>query len=682
MRLIKIFLVILSLSITACTDAQIHPRFITSQQGSIPKPNYGILSGVEAVLESHGLEYNTANQYGTVASNGEVTVWNSMSPSPLGRNFGPVGGNQAATLQIVNGIRVIECNGTVSLRSNSATTTWNFLHYNAVFANMRWSITMLVRLGFGSDPGEAYSLIGDNGGSASRKGITDYYDDRNTNNNTFGTQIAKGTSGFISNSVDANKITPNEWHIYTMTFDASQSAANRQKFYIDGVQASITVTSASTAVAITPTYNLELLASGNLLLPTAGQVSNVIIQSVVENSTVQGDFINSLLPWKNALSADLAVNSAGVGNGGRTRLYATVQGDLTKYYIGAFVLQDPTDLNTLVRIYRVGSDHIPDASCKIVSERSTDRGLTWGSTVDFYDPDGAGILATGDMSAGYASNGRLWVACEVRTTTGTNMLPFYAKVLYSDDDGATAATVVDITSQIPSDGLADLYAFHGQIVETHTGRLIFPFYKLNADALTSANYNFKCDGTCGTGSNWTTTTVRSPGATYINESNMVEVNSGATYRLIQYIRDESTLEWRCYSSTDDGATWTDHGAVNFGESFSTASPGNFSKFTINGQSVVAYYYSDRGGPRSLKAIYAKETSLAVVSAITAFDTDTKIFVYPDQLSYGSVVHPYGTLYGVGAYMRDPGPFTGTENKLVTITTQTNNLGVITSELGL
>lgn len=673
-------IVILSIGLISCTEAQIFPRFVTSQSGAIPKPNYGILSGVELVLESHGLEFNATNLYGTTSGTGSITTWNSLSPSPLGRNFGAQGATNGATLQVVNGIRVIECNGTASLRSGSA-ATWNFLSYNSTFANMRWTIHMLARAGFGSDPGEAYSFIGSNGGSAARKGITEYYDDRTTNNNTLGTQIGKGTTGFISNSVDANKVTPNEWHVYTWTFDASQTAANRQKFYIDGVNVAITVTSASTAVVTTPTYNLELMASGNITLPTAGQISHVVIQSVVENSTVQSDFINSLLVWKNALSADYSVDAAGNPSGGRSRLYNTTQGDLTKYYFGGGVFANPTTPGTLVKVYRVGSDHIPDASCKLVTQKSTDYGVTWSAERDFYDPDGAGVLAAGDLSCGFDPSGRLWVANEVRTTTGTDMKPFYAKVIYSDDNGDTAGTVIDITASIPADGI-DLFNFHGQFIKTHTGRYIFPFYKVNNTASSSANYVMYCDAGCTSAGNWNYSTTRAPGSAYINESNMVEVTNGGTNRLIQYIRSDVTFEYNAYSSTDDGATWTDHGAQSFGETFTTASPGTFSKFTLNGQSVVVFYYSDRGAARSLKSVYAKETSLATVSATTSFDLDTKTFVYPDQLSYGNVAHPYNNIFGVGAYMRDPQPFTGTENKFVTITTQTNNKDLIISELGL
>lgn len=632
---------------------------------AIPAPIYSILSNVEGAWETQGLRVNTTNSYGVISAAGGLTTWTGLTPGPTDRTFSQASGTINAKLVAVNRVFVLDCNGITALLSNGS-SVWNFLHYNATFANLKWTIHILCRIGFGGQPGEFYGIIGNSGATQSKKGISIYYEDRASNNNRLITQIAKGTTGLISSSSDDNKVTPNEWHIYTWTFDGSLTAANRMKYYVDGTQVAITVTSASTAVVTAPTHNLQVFATGNDNGTTAGQISNVIIQSTVETDAVRNAFIQSMIPWKLELSAI---------RGALTHIYNTEQGNLTRYYINGCVLQNPTSPGTLIKLWREDDGHIITSTGTLQLQKSTDYGLTWGAQSTFYDP--AGALAPNNFSAGYDASGKLFVITDVHTTSAGDGTPYYCMLLTSTDNGDTSPTAIDITASLASDGLS-FFNCWGQLIVTHTGRLIAPYYKLDSGAANSACYVLVSDDS---GASWTSKTVKASSSTYHNESNMVEVNTGATYRLIQYIRSEVTFEYNCYSSTDDGNTWTDNGAQSLGESFTTASPGTFSKFVLNGQTIVCFTYSNRGAARQLKAIYGKATSLAG-NPITGMDTDTRTVIFPDQVAYGTVCHPFNSLYGIGCYMREPATFTGTENKLITIYTSTNQEPTIISELGL
>lgn len=631
-------------------------------------PDYASLSSVAAIYDSTGLVAGANNDYGQVDASGNIGAagWKSIAPGPTGRDMLPIqsaGETAGLSIQTINGITVLDGNGYARLKNTGGSANFNFLHYNATFANLKWTIHMLVRPGFGADPGEFWGLIGNNATSPSQKGFSLHYDDRNTKSDALAHTLSKGSAGAISTSSDNGIITPNTWQVITLKFDGSLTAANRFKALVNGVAASLTVTSASTAVVTTPSFDLELFASGNGVGIMTGQMSHCVIQSTIDTSEVEAAFINDLIAWKSALSIE---------NNTRLHVYNTFQEDLTKYYLSTTLAQNPTSQDVIVQLFVDGTSHTGDDAKQLSMRKSTDRGVTWSAKSTVYSP--VGSLMVQDMGAGYSANGRLHAVVDVHTNSaGSFTSPHSLIYLYSDNDG-TSWTTVDLTATLPSDSLA-AFRVYTNIIE-NDGVLMFPMYKLTdeGDFTNSANYLYRStDG----GANWSVITIRASAAAYINESTIIALS---TTKLIVISRTEASGEWTLFESLDNGLNWTNEGAWNVGENFPTAGPCRLKNFVHNGVPVTVCYYPNKNG-RLYKAVYGKTSDL-VTDSITGWNTTTKTIIVPDFLHYGSVCHYNNDLNAIGSSAREPNPQTDTENKLITYYLPTNHEATLESALGI
>lgn len=629
-------------------------------------PDYASLSNIEGIWDSTGLVANTTNSYGVVGATNQrlLTSWKSIAPGPTGRDFTTAGTAGNISMTMVNGVPVIDNLGAGLLRHASGAATWNYRHYNATFANLKWTETFCLRAGFGSNPNAAYGVIGNNGGSQGAKGASFFFDDRVAvpASNRMTHQITKGTAGFISTCTTDDVATFNEWGILTLVFDGSLTAANRFKAYWNGVQVTLTVTSASTAVVTTPTYDLELFATGNGALPMNGQMSHVILQSGVASTEVRQAFEDSLIPWKNYLN-----RTDSTPWGDKYHIYDDLA-ETGNYYLSTSLCQNPTNLDTIVMIFADGTAHTGDSTKKLSIRKSTDRGKTFATKTDVYDP--LSTLQVQDMGAGYSANGRLHVIVDVHTNNaGTIDDPHSLIYLYSDDDG-TSWTTVDLTSLLPSDSLAT-FRVYTNIIENN-GVLMFPMYKQADEGVTTSSANYLFRSTDG-GANWSVITIRASGGTYINEPTIIALNST---KLIVIARNEATKEYTLFESNDNGLTWSTVGDLSFGEAFGTAGPARLNKFTENGTEYVVCYYPDRQN-KLLKAIYAKTSDL--ITSSSDFDTATKTTLVSDHFHYGSVCHPWGDRSAIGSYANEPTTVTLTENNLTTFYVPTYHIdGVITT----
>lgn len=636
---------------------------------SLPEaPDYASLSNVEGIWDSTGLVSNTNNDYGQVDSSDNIGAagWKSIAPGPTGRDMLPIqstGETAGLSIQTINGITVVDGNGYALLRNTAGKANWNFLHYNATFANLKWTIHMLIRPGFGADPGEFWGMIGNNAASSQQKGFSCYYDDRNTKSDALVHAIGKGTAGAISTSSDNNIITPNTWQVLTLKFDGSLTAANRFKALINGVAASLTVTSASTAVVTTPAFDLEIFASGNGVGIMTGQVSHYVIQSRIESAPIETAFINSLIEWKNALSAD---------NNTRLHVYNTFQEDLTKYYLSTSLVQNPTDQDIILQIFADGTNHVGESTKQISMRKSTDRGLTWSAKTTVHSP--VGTLFPQDMGAGYSANGRVHVITDVHDDGGSGAAsPHTLVYLYSDDNGANWTTV-DLTSTLPADSLVG-FRCYTNIIE-NDGVLMFTIYKFTDEGTFTNSANYLYRSTDG-GANWSVVTIRASATDYINESTIIALS---LTKLIVISRNEVSNEWTLFESVDNGLNWTSKGALNFGEGMGTPGPCRLKSFVHNSVPVTVCYYPDKSN-RLYKAIYAKTSDL-VSNSITGWNTSTKVIIVPDFLHYGSVCHYNNDFNAIGSSAREPNPQTNTENKLITYYLPTAHEATMESALGI
>lgn len=612
------------------------------------QPNYSLLTAgsFRGVIDATGLRTGVANGYGTVNSADSISGVNGIAPGPV-IGFADNGVTGGIVRRVsVNGISVIEMQGTRWLRSTAAASTWDF--FSHPFASIRWTVTILMRCGFGDNPGDLKGFLGTNGSSTAQKGFAIWSEDRDTiQSNSISHNITKGTAGAISTSGNADQMVPNTWDVWRFTFDSSLAAADRFKAYRNGSQVTTTVSSASTVTVATPTNTLEIgnVGGGSAVFPFVGQMSHVIIQNVVELTATADAFEATLQPIRVALSNFDNTYS---------HPYNFVQGDGTRYFIGINQAVDPTTPGKIMRVHREGDSHLADASSQTKWSLSIDYGLTFTTPAVIIVPPGSEIM--GGMVAGYSSTGRFWIVCEYRTVGGAGEEPFSTHALYTDDDGANW-TESDITASGPSDGLPR-WSFYGSMLETSTGRLAFSFYKWNSGFASSANYLMVTDDD---GATWTFKTVRAPAASYLNE--MATVIAGT--RGIIYIRNDVTKEWTCYSSTDNLDTFSNDGDVSLGEAITNASPGIFSKFQLYGVGVIAFWYPVRDVPESFKVVFGKESTLEATP--TAMDLDTKVTLRARIVHYGMMCHPYGDLYSVGGFAEDPvvNPYLN-ENRMISL----------------
>lgn len=257
----------------------------------LPITIYDKLASLQFIAAWRGLVSNTTNDYGVVNGSSQVTTWKSILPGPTGRDFtGTAGG-----IVLGDGL---EFDGTKRL-ANSTATNWNFLQYSSAGeSDMNYTIYFKSKFGTSSNPNDAYGLIGNNGSSAGNKGIALFYDDRSGSSQSDAIRflIAKGSAGFIIDFHNQNMITPNAFAVFCLEVDLSQSTNNNKvKFYINNVLQSTTVTAYNTGVQITSTYNIQIGATGNDVLPFIGSVKDIIIQNAIDLPSVRTNFTQALI---------------------------------------------------------------------------------------------------------------------------------------------------------------------------------------------------------------------------------------------------------------------------------------------------------------------------------------------------------------------------------------------------
>jgi len=301
---------------------------------------------------------------------------------------------------------------------------------------------------------------------------------------------------------------------------------------------------------------------------------------------------------------------------------------------------------------------------KICKQLSTDKGRTWAAEATLYDEDAAGAYAVQDGEWGYDTAGRLhgisdWHTA-IATAGGTHKLLYH----YSDDDGSTFTTS-DITSIVPSDSLVAFRA-HGRIIENN-GYLFACLYKCTEEDDGTQFANYVLRKPIGSSTTWTAFTVRAASSAQYSEMSIEALDSST---LIVVIRDGTTAEWRQFTGTSDGTSWVDNGALTVGESLTVASPPLLTSFYISAASqknvrVIALWTLNKT-TNEVKVTYGLASSLAA-SNVSGWDTDTKFVVVDDTqiVHYGKVCHYNQNMNAIGAFAREPSPFTGLENTLIT-----------------
>ncbi len=627
------------------------------------------------ILDATGLRDNTDNTYGQVTA-GAVQIMKGIAPGNTGLTFsanavGALGESSAFKFQ--DGY--VEYPGYAYLKSQQ-TAQYDPLSYNTPVGNLKNTIHMVLRMGQEDIVNFLYGFFGNNAGSAGNRGTSTSFEDRPniSRSNGLTSTMSKGTAGFIIQNVPDNLITPNVPFVYSEETDMSQAAANRRKHYINGVLFAYTAVSPSTAVTTQVLIAFDIGAVGGGAAPLRGWFSHFIWQPGIESSGVFNAFVQSLMPYTRKSNSNYFYTVD------ESKVYTVTHTLATagQYYFVQGLLRDPANANLIYKIYHNGTEHVEADDKKVSAQISTDGGRAWGAEFDVYDDDGAGTYAVQDGEWGIESDGTIHGITDWHTTIAS---PGGAhKLLYHRGANIASLTTFDITSILPADGL-NAFRAHGEIIEGGDGYLYASLYK-TTDENSSVNCaNYVLRKPVGASTTWTVFTVQANSTLRVNEMSMVALDAST---LLVVSRNETTGEWNQFVGTSNGSSWTDQGALTFGESRTTGSPPLLNKLQINGVDVIEAVILDKdSGTKTAKVVYGTAANL-IANGLTGWDLDTKTTFYSSTaiLHYLRLLHKTGNMNSIGAGALEPVPPTLTANSLVTFHGPAFRYYYIKTELGI
>lgn len=634
---------------------------------------YGQLTNIELVLDANGLATGVNNSFGEVDGSNNIVSWKGIAPGTTGRDFSVIG--SGVTFDPTT--KSIAFNGSGRLRSTGAASVYDFLSYNAVYTNLKWSAFFVCKIANSIMPSNVqYGLMGSNGTSSASKGAAIYYTNNSTMESALQAWISRGTSANYLGRIFCPGTAPsNQLCVITVTFDPSDANGNFIRTYLnDQVFLGFEQLDNNTSPVTTPTYALEIGGCGNSIFPLVGNIKKVILTSSATSYT------NVITTVRLLMNENNIIRSRTSDYLNISLMPAQFQTDAdADYKLSGVMSQDPTNPQRVFAAYTKGTGHLFNTARKVVGRRSLNKaieGVSFGSITTIYDPTDPEAVC--DLGGGFDQNGVMHLFTDLNTSFSAGG---YVGVrhLYSSD--LTSWTNTDITASLPSDGLLAARMYGNMI---HVGGVwMKPFYKFADEGVvtSSANYIFRSTD----GINWTAVTVRASGATYINEATIFWLGGNNVGYLA---RNESTLEWSLSLSTDLGATWDAFTDVTFGETVaSSASPAMVKSFTHNGVLVIAAYIENRPNDKAF-IVYGKASDI-VASRGSGFDLGTKICWWqadlaPYHLHYGDVAHLDGTLKAVGIFAYDifPPSGPGTLNEMRIFTMPTWHVALIESELGI
>lgn len=636
-------------------------------------PDYAGLTNVVFHSRAENLVTNTTNSAGVVDVSGNITK--IISTHTTTHEFDSNG--TAPTLSGSGVNKSMVFGGAGRMRHNGLNSVWNAFHHNATLANLKTTIHGVVKIGTGSNPNAIYGVCGNNGASTNNKGISIFYDDRSSTGrrNFISHQITRGTNAVVITFMHNNNVfIPNQWVDFWIEIDKSKDSQQETRLFLNGHEYTVGNDVDSNITVTGPTFAMEIGGCGNATITAVMELKEITFMTGVMTDAFRTEFIrNRMNKYKPTILAH-SVDSIPLV----FRYRQTYTLSESRYYLPLVVCQNPTALDTIVAVFKDTTAHTFDSGGKISMIKSIDRGLTWSSKTTIYDP--ASTPAPMSVSAGYSANGRLHLFIDVHTAVD-NTSTDTAEYWYSDNDG-TSWTSTDITSIMPADSLAT-YRFTDRIIE-NDGVLMGGFYKFTAegDFTESAIYIFRStDG----GANWSSVTVKAKSTTYRNEISIVGLSST---RILAVVRDEVTHEWHQYlSAADNGATtFTDVGAVTFGETLTRESPPSLRKFQISGSDVIACDYALRDRDQ-MKTIYGLPAGL--ISGVSGWNNQTRHINYMGaaevHLHYGTTINPYNDFRSYGIWCKDEFPSSGgggTVNELAGFRSNSIQYSTVKSLLGL
>lgn len=339
------------------------------------------------------------------------------------------------------------------------------------------------------------------------------------------------------------------------------------------------------------------------------------------------------------------------------------------YFLSAGIDQMPSTRNRLIGYFSDGDEHNVEATKHVTVRISTDMGRTWGAANTVYDPSGS--LAIQDLGGGFSRTSvhHIFTAL-VDASSVTPETIIYLR----STDGGVSYSATDLSSILPSDGLA-AYRALGNMIDVN-GILMMPFYKALGEGNPSQSANYLLRST-DDGVTWTAITVRAKGSSYYNEGTIAYLELGY---VIYLARNEITSEYRQFMSTDYGLTWTDQGDQSLGESFSFAGPCRMTSFKIESIPVIACYYTDRGA-NITKVVYATAANLRN-NGLTGWTTSTRTTILNTGIRahYGGFLQYYNNMNCLMLSAYENGDLT--VNSLISVMVLSTQYSSVKTALGL
>jgi hypothetical protein len=605
---------------------------------------YGSLTNIQLVLDANGLANGVNNSYGEVDGSNNIVSFKGISPGGILDTFGVIGSG----LTFDPTTKSIAYNGSGRLRSTGAASLYDFLSYNAVYNNLKWSAFFVCKIGTSIMPTNVqYGLFGNNGSASANKGAAGYYANNSSMESALLSFITRGTSAQYLGRIFVPGGGPsNQWCVVAFVFDPTEGSQNYVRIYVnDQTFLGFEQLGNNTSPVTTPSFPLEIGGVGNGGLPFVGNIKKVIITS---SATSYVNVITTIRLLMNENNITRVRTSDNLNTTLVPAMFST--DDEAAYKLSAVFSQDPTNPYRVFLAYTKGTNHLFNAGRKIVGRRSLNKaaeGVSFGNINNIFDP--VDPQAVADLGGGFDQNGIFHLFTDINTSFSAGG---YVGVRHIYSSDLSSWTNTDITAALAADGLLAARMYGNMI---HVGGVwMKPYYKLTDEGnfTQSANYIFRSTD----GINWTSVTVRAPAATYINEASIFWLGGNT----IGYLaRNEVTLEWSLSISTDLGLTWDAFTDVTFGETVSASpSPPMVKTFTHNGVLLISAYVTNRPDNKAF-VVYGKAADI-IASRGAGFNLNTKICWWqtdldPYHLHYGDIIHIDGTLRAVSAYAYDTFP---------------------------
>lgn len=314
-------------------------------------------------------------------------------------------------------------------------------------------------------------------------------------------------------------------------------------------------------------------------------------------------------------------------------------GTAGRYYLSSLLHQNPTNKSVVIHTYTDGDYHTDDPAKKIVYRKSTDRGETFGSQANIYDPTDSTMFVQ-DPGIGYDRRGRLHVLADCHESFSPGDA-HALRYLYSDDDAATWSSPVNIT--LPSNGQAGFRPY-GRIIDVG-GVLMAPvyFFTDEGDFTTSSRYVLR---STDRGANWTWIEVETTVSEYINESELLDVTNDIIFMVSR--QEPTPHQFIMYKSLDAGLTWSRIGQFGTSVTMTISAPCRLHKFRWDDGTWMCVMYFTNKSTATVYAIYGKLSNgiegglgLFNVNSLIQLRDDTVILHYGDNLHYNNNLNSRG-----------------------------------------